>query len=87
LGNPVNLNVIQTTETSLQNKYPPIQQYVSRRNEVALLNKQVELFCVYGGTYVIPTIITILILIIKTYLINVFFLTSNLQSITPNCLV
>ncbi|KAL4121128.1 hypothetical protein QTP88_013693 [Uroleucon formosanum] len=50
LGNPVNLNVIQTAETALQNKYPPTQQYVTRRNEVALLDKKVELFCIYGGT-------------------------------------
>ncbi|CAH1721316.1 neuroglian-like [Aphis gossypii] len=50
LGNFVNLNVIQATETALQNKYPPTQQYVTRRNEVALLDKNVELFCIYGGT-------------------------------------
>ncbi|XP_022162397.1 neuroglian-like isoform X2 [Myzus persicae] len=48
-GNPVNINVIQTAGTILQNKYPPIQQYVTRRNEVSLLNKTVELFCIYGG--------------------------------------
>lgn len=50
LGNPVNLNVIQTAGTALQNKYPPTQQYVTRRNEVALLDRKVELFCIYGGT-------------------------------------
>jgi len=50
LGNPVNLNVIQTAGTALQNKYPPTQQYVTRRNEIALLDKKAELFCIYGGT-------------------------------------
>ncbi|XP_025205717.1 neuroglian-like isoform X1 [Melanaphis sacchari] len=56
LSNPVNVNVIKNAETFLQNKYPPIRQYVSRRNEVALLNKKVELFCVYGGTPLPQTI-------------------------------
>jgi hypothetical protein len=46
----VELNVIQTAGTALQNKYPPTQQYVTRRNEIALLNKRVELYCIYGGT-------------------------------------
>ncbi|XP_025407502.1 neuroglian-like [Sipha flava] len=50
LGNHVELNVIQTAGTALQNKYPPTQQYVTRRNEIALLNKRVELYCIYGGT-------------------------------------
>ncbi|XP_050425383.1 neuroglian isoform X2 [Adelges cooleyi] len=56
LGNPVNLNVIQTAGTALQNKYPPTQQYVTRRNEVALLGKKAELFCIYGGTPLPETI-------------------------------
>ncbi|XP_050520545.1 neuroglian isoform X2 [Daktulosphaira vitifoliae] len=56
LGNPVNLNVIQAAGTALQNKYPPTQQYVTRRNEVALLGKKVELFCIYGGTPLPETI-------------------------------
>lgn len=54
LSEHVKINVIQNAETYVKNKYPLIQQYVSRRNEVALLNKNVELFCIYGGTYVIP---------------------------------
>ncbi|VVC24599.1 Hypothetical protein CINCED_3A009632 [Cinara cedri] len=56
LGNPVNLNVIQTAGTALQNKYPPTQQYVTRRKEVALLNKRAELFCIYGGTPIPETV-------------------------------
>lgn len=50
MGNPVHLNVIQSAGTALQNKFPPTQQYVTRRNEIALLDKKVELFCIYGGT-------------------------------------
>lgn len=50
LSKHVKINVIQNAETYVKNKYPLIQQYVSRRNEVALLNKNVELFCIYGGT-------------------------------------
>jgi len=59
LGNPVSLNVIPTAGTALQNKYPPTQQYVTKRNEIALLDKKVELFCIYGGTYVIIIFITV----------------------------
>ncbi|XP_008180512.1 neuroglian-like [Acyrthosiphon pisum] len=55
-GNPVYINVIQTAGTLLQNKYPPVRQYVNRRNEVALLNKAVELFCIYGGSPLPQTI-------------------------------
>lgn len=57
----MNLSVIQTAGTALQNKYPPTQQYVTRRKEVALLNKRAELFCIYGGTCVILYLIIITI--------------------------
>ncbi|KAF0760773.1 neuroglian-like isoform X1 [Aphis craccivora] len=56
LSKRVKINVIQNAETYVKNKYPLIQQYVSRRNEVALLNKKVELFCIYGGTPLPQTI-------------------------------
>lgn len=49
LGNRVLLKVNPASNAAL-NRYPPKQQYVSRRNEVALRGRNIELFCIYGGT-------------------------------------
>ncbi|XP_067001681.1 neuroglian isoform X2 [Anabrus simplex] len=50
LGNRVLLNVIATGASASQNKYPPVKQYVTRKNEVALRGKRAELYCIFGGT-------------------------------------
>lgn len=51
LGNRVHLRVIQSgSSAGLQNKHEPVQQYVSRRNEVAYRGKIAKLWCVFGGT-------------------------------------
>ncbi|XP_026829152.1 neuroglian isoform X3 [Ooceraea biroi] len=50
LGNKVLLNVISTGASAGQNKHPPERQYVTRKNEVALRGKKVELYCIFGGT-------------------------------------
>ena len=50
VGNRVVLNVISTGSTASSNKREPVKQYVSRKNEVALRGKKIELFCIYGGT-------------------------------------
>ncbi|XP_018050218.1 PREDICTED: neuroglian isoform X1 [Atta colombica] len=50
VGNKVLLNVISTGASSGQNKYPPERQYVTRKNEIAMRGKKVELYCIFGGT-------------------------------------
>ncbi|XP_075216734.1 neuroglian isoform X1 [Lycorma delicatula] len=50
LGNRVILKVLSTGASAAQNKHAPVQQYVSRKNEVALRGKQVKLYCIFGGT-------------------------------------
>ncbi|XP_066590095.1 neuroglian isoform X2 [Prorops nasuta] len=50
LGNRVLLNVLSTGASASQNKHEPVKQYASRKNEVALRGKKVELYCIYGGT-------------------------------------
>lgn len=50
LGNRVVLKVQETGISASQNRHEPVQQYVSRRNEVAYRGKTVELFCIFGGT-------------------------------------
>ena len=50
LGNKVYLDVIPTGSASAQNRHEPVQQYVSRKNSVALRGKSIELWCVFGGT-------------------------------------
>lgn len=50
LGNRVLLNVIATGISASQNKHTPVQQYVTRKNEVALRGKKVEMYCIFGGT-------------------------------------
>lgn len=50
LGNKVLLNVIASGISPSQNRHMPVQQYVSRRKEVAFRGKTAELFCIYGGT-------------------------------------
>lgn len=50
LGNKVVLNVIPNGISASLNRHEPEKQYVSRKNEVALRGKKVELYCIYGGT-------------------------------------
>lgn len=50
LGNKVYLDVIATGSAAAQNRHEPVQQYVSRKNSVALRGKSIELWCVFGGT-------------------------------------
>ncbi|XP_012275891.1 neuroglian isoform X2 [Orussus abietinus] len=50
VGNRVLLHVISTGASASQNKHAPVRQYTSRKNEVALRGKKVELYCIYGGT-------------------------------------
>lgn len=50
MGSRVLLNVVQTGISPTQNKYAPTRQYVTRKNEVALRGKRVELYCIFGGT-------------------------------------
>lgn len=50
LGSKVFLKVTQTGIAPGQNKHAPERQYVTRRNEVALIGKRVELYCIFGGT-------------------------------------
>lgn len=49
LGNRVLLDVIQAQAPGL-NKYPVTSQYVSRKNQEAINNRRLELFCIFGGT-------------------------------------
>lgn len=50
MGNQVMLKVISSGSSTSQNKHPPVKQYTSRKNEVALRGKRIELFCIFGGT-------------------------------------
>lgn len=50
LGNRVLLRVQPNGVSAAQNRHEPEKQYVTRKNEVALRGKKVELFCIYGGT-------------------------------------
>ncbi|XP_011881150.1 PREDICTED: neuroglian isoform X2 [Vollenhovia emeryi] len=50
IGNKITLEVISTGASASQNKHPPVRQYVTRKNEVALRGKKVELYCIFGGT-------------------------------------
>lgn len=58
IGNRVLLDVVQTGISPTQNRHQPERQYVSRKNEVALLGQQIELFCIYGGTPLPQTVWT-----------------------------
>ncbi|XP_073993820.1 neuroglian isoform X3 [Rhodnius prolixus] len=58
LGNRVLLNVIPSGVTAAQNKYAPVAQYVTRKNEVALRGSKVELYCIFGGTPLPQTVWT-----------------------------
>lgn len=49
-GNRVLLNVVSSGVSAAQNKHEPVQQYVTRKNEVAYRGKRAELFCIFGGT-------------------------------------
>ncbi|XP_068158953.1 neuroglian isoform X1 [Drosophila tropicalis] len=50
IGNKVLLDVKQMGVSASQNKHQPKRQYVTRKNEVALRGKRVELYCIFGGT-------------------------------------
>lgn len=50
IGNRVILDVTQTGISPTQNRHAPTRQYVTRKNEVALRGKKVELYCIFGGT-------------------------------------
>lgn len=50
VGNRVILEVVQTGISPTQNKHAPERQYVTRKNEVALRGKRVEMYCIFGGT-------------------------------------
>jgi neuronal cell adhesion molecule len=50
IGNRVILDVIATGTSAAQNKHEPVQQYVTRKNQVAFLGRKVELYCIFGGT-------------------------------------
>lgn len=56
LGNRVTLKVTSTGTSAAQNRHPPVQQYVSRKNEVASRGKKIELYCIFGGTPLPQTI-------------------------------
>ncbi|KFB42062.1 AGAP000720-PA-like protein [Anopheles sinensis] len=58
IGNRVILQVRQTGISASQNRHMPQRQYVTRKNEVALKGKEVELFCIYGGTPLPETVWT-----------------------------
>lgn len=50
IGNRVLLQVTASGISPTQNRHEPERQYVSRKNEVALRGKRIELYCIYGGT-------------------------------------
>ncbi|CAB0018081.1 unnamed protein product [Nesidiocoris tenuis] len=50
IGNRVLLNVVASGVSASQNRHPPVKQYVTRKNEVAIRGSKVQLFCIYGGT-------------------------------------
>ena len=50
VGNKVVLKVESISSAQGQNKVPPVQQYVTRRQEVAYRDKTAYLYCIYGGT-------------------------------------
>lgn len=50
VGNRVYMNVVATGISSSQNRHEPEVQYVTRKNEVALRGKKVEMYCIFGGT-------------------------------------
>lgn len=58
LSGKVLLNVVQTGISPTQNRHAPTRQYVTRKNEVALRGKKVELYCIYGGTPLPQTVWT-----------------------------
>ncbi|XP_063242824.1 neuroglian isoform X3 [Bacillus rossius redtenbacheri] len=58
IGNRVLLNVQETGASAAQSKHEPVQQYVTRKNEVALRGKKVELYCIFGGTPLPQTVWT-----------------------------
>ena len=54
LGNRVHMQVIQSGSSSgLQNKHEPVQQYLSRRNDVAFRGKEMKIWCIFGGNFIL----------------------------------
>ncbi|KAK0095060.1 hypothetical protein PV326_009321 [Microctonus aethiopoides] len=49
-GNTFILNVQPAGSSANQNKHEPVEQYRSRRNDVAYRGKEKKLYCIYGGT-------------------------------------
>ncbi|XP_015125416.1 neuroglian isoform X2 [Diachasma alloeum] len=56
VGNRFLLNVISSGASASQNKHELVRQYLSRKNEVALRGKKIELYCIFGGTPLPETI-------------------------------
>ncbi|XP_063976929.1 neuroglian-like isoform X2 [Diachasmimorpha longicaudata] len=50
MGNRISLDVISSGSSASRNKYEPKRQYLSRKNQVALRGKKIELYCIFGGT-------------------------------------
>lgn len=50
LGTQIALRIDPTGTSPGQNKRAPVQQYVTRKQEIALRDKTVQLFCIFGGT-------------------------------------
>jgi neuronal cell adhesion protein len=50
LGNRVYLSVAPTSSSASQNKKPPLMQYATKRNTVAIRGNSVTLWCIVGGT-------------------------------------
>ncbi|XP_047984699.1 neuroglian-like [Leguminivora glycinivorella] len=50
LGNKVFLTVTHKSGSEMLNRSPPVKQYTTKSHEVALRGKNVELYCIFGGT-------------------------------------
>jgi hypothetical protein len=50
LGNRVYLSVSATGSAATQSKHPPVMQYATKRNTIALKGSTVSLWCIVGGT-------------------------------------
>ncbi|XP_022908169.1 neuroglian isoform X2 [Onthophagus taurus] len=50
IGNRIKLQVRPTGVSAAESKFAPVKQYVTRKNEVGIRGKSIEIFCIYGGT-------------------------------------
>lgn len=80
-GYDIKLTVVESS--GIISKSPPIQQYVTRKNETAIVGEKIELFCIYSGKYVI-SISTLTIKIIFKFVLCCL---KKIQSSTSNELV